>query len=197
MIHFRCDSYFSMDEEKTVNQVTRDQALARLFPPPSYREICRTVIMDSVEILTKAVPYSDDTFDVIVEVVSDEEFQRAFEQKLYNVKNVDDRLDEVMKVHTKVLKHYRKKLSKKFRNKFLHKLYKAQNGICYLCGKHFPYTKMTKEHVDPRAKGGKNSQKNILLACSPCNGKKGDRLPTSEELAKKAQIHSRAKMLSF
>lgn len=177
--------------------LTRDEVLGRLFAGPTYREICRTVIMDSVEILTKAVPYSDGTFDVVVEVVSDEEFQRAFEKKLYNVIDVDDRLDEVMKVHTKVLKHYRKKLAKKFRNKFLHRLYKAQDGTCYLCDKPFPYSKMTKEHVESRSKGGKNSQKNIVLACSPCNAKKGDRDPTPDELRKMRAIHSKAKLLVF
>jgi len=35
----------------------------------------------------------------------------------------------------------------------------------------------TIDHVIPRSKGGKNSWKNTVAACSPCNNKKRDRTP--------------------
>lgn len=59
---------------------------------------------------------------------------------------------------------------------------RAQDGLCYLCGKPFTVNRApTQDHVHPRARGGRN-QHNILLACYPCNNGKGDRLPYPCEL---------------
>lgn len=69
-------------------------------------------------------------------------------------------------------------------------LLKAQDGLCYLCRE--PFTKAlppTTEHVIPKARGGGNAG-NILLACSPCNSAKGDRLPTPEEMAYLAAVNA-------
>lgn len=35
----------------------------------------------------------------------------------------------------------------------------------------------TIDHIIPRAQGGKNTWKNTIAACSPCNNKKADRTP--------------------
>jgi len=45
-------------------------------------------------------------------------------------------------------------------------------GKCGYCGKHGT----TIDHVVPRSRGGKHEWQNVVLACSPYNGKKGDKL---------------------
>lgn len=35
----------------------------------------------------------------------------------------------------------------------------------------------TIDHIKPRSRGGKNTWKNTIAACSPCNNKKADRTP--------------------
>lgn len=65
------------------------------------------------------------------------------------------------------------------------RLYKAQNGLCYLCGKPMAGKSgrgmPTEDHVVPRARGGKNAA-NRLLAHSRCNGWKHCREPYACEL---------------
>ena len=43
---------------------------------------------------------------------------------------------------------------------------------CQYCG---CKSELTYDHLVPRAKGGQTSWENIVIACSPCNGRKGDR----------------------
>jgi hypothetical protein len=40
----------------------------------------------------------------------------------------------------------------------------------------------TIDHVMPRAQGGKNSWKNTVAACSPCNNKKANRTPEQAKM---------------
>lgn len=46
---------------------------------------------------------------------------------------------------------------------------------CAICGKKFTsITDATKDHIKPKAKGGKNDISNYQLLCGPCNSRKGD-----------------------
>jgi len=54
-------------------------------------------------------------------------------------------------------------------------LSKRDNGTCQYCGK--TAGEMTVEHVMPASRGGKGGWLNCVLACLPCNFKKGDRTP--------------------
>lgn len=45
-------------------------------------------------------------------------------------------------------------------------------GRCAYCSK----AGDTIDHVHPRSRGGKHEWENVVLACRPCNGKKGDQL---------------------
>jgi hypothetical protein len=66
----------------------------------------------------------------------------------------------------------------------------AQGNCCYMCGEQFSrHLPPTIEHVRPRASGGRSSR-NILLACAPCNNRKGDRAPTPAELDRLAEINA-------
>lgn len=46
--------------------------------------------------------------------------------------------------------------------------------VCYLCGGGFDSSELRIEHKLPRSRGGKDNLENLGLACSPCDGEKGD-----------------------
>jgi len=52
-------------------------------------------------------------------------------------------------------------------------IYKRDNNTCQYCGatKH-----LTIDHVIPKSKGGGEGWENLVVACSTCNTKKGDKL---------------------
>jgi 5-methylcytosine-specific restriction endonuclease McrA len=50
---------------------------------------------------------------------------------------------------------------------------------CQYCGEH---EELTFDHLVPRSKGGITSWENVITACSPCNLRKGDRLPSDAEM---------------
>jgi 5-methylcytosine-specific restriction endonuclease McrA len=52
-------------------------------------------------------------------------------------------------------------------------VYLRDKFTCQYCGKRFPSTELTFDHVLPRYKGGKTDWNNIITACKCCNGKKG------------------------
>lgn len=50
---------------------------------------------------------------------------------------------------------------------------------CQYCGAR---EDLTFDHVIPRSKGGQTTWENVVAACSPCNLRKGDRLPQAAEM---------------
>lgn len=48
---------------------------------------------------------------------------------------------------------------------------------CQYCAESLPARDLTFDHVVPRSHGGETSWTNIVTACRPCNGKKGNRTP--------------------
>jgi 5-methylcytosine-specific restriction endonuclease McrA len=50
---------------------------------------------------------------------------------------------------------------------------------CQYCGSH---EDLTFDHVIPRSKGGMTTWENVVAACSPCNLRKGDKLPKQVEM---------------
>ena len=50
---------------------------------------------------------------------------------------------------------------------------------CQYCGTR---EDLTFDHVVPRSKGGHTTWENVVAACSPCNLRKGDRLPREVEM---------------
>jgi 5-methylcytosine-specific restriction endonuclease McrA len=57
---------------------------------------------------------------------------------------------------------------------------------CQYCGS---TKKLTLDHVIPRSKGGKHSWDNVVIACSGCNSRKGDRTPAQAGLV----LHTKPK----
>lgn len=61
------------------------------------------------------------------------------------------------------------------RGKQLDELYRLQGGICYWCKRRIPRTEASRDHIIPRSLQGSDSIRNLILACQPCNIKRGNR----------------------
>jgi len=48
---------------------------------------------------------------------------------------------------------------------------------CQFCGRVFPASELTLDHVVPRSRGGHTDWDNLVACCHACNNLKGDRLP--------------------
>lgn len=55
-------------------------------------------------------------------------------------------------------------------------LFARDLNICGYCGRHYPTHKLSRDHIQPKSKGGKNTWTNTVTACKSCNRAKGDRL---------------------
>ena len=56
-------------------------------------------------------------------------------------------------------------------------IFARDRNICQYCGKRFPTSELSLDHVIPRSTGGKANWENIVCACTSCNVKKGCRTP--------------------
>ena len=57
-----------------------------------------------------------------------------------------------------------------------------ENNYCWYCGKEMEPSKLTKDHVFPRSKGGANDMDNIIMVCKTCNSSKGNMLTKCQTL---------------
>ena len=55
-------------------------------------------------------------------------------------------------------------------------LFSRDRHTCLYCGKIFNESLLTRDHVKPLSKGGKNIWSNVVTACRRCNTHKGDSL---------------------
>jgi 5-methylcytosine-specific restriction endonuclease McrA len=62
-------------------------------------------------------------------------------------------------------------------------IFARDNNLCQYCGKRFPTTELSLDHVIPRSQGGQSTWENIVCACLKCNIKKGGRTPKQAHLA--------------
>jgi 5-methylcytosine-specific restriction endonuclease McrA len=56
-------------------------------------------------------------------------------------------------------------------------VYLRDRGSCQYCGRKVSRMEATYDHVLPRAQGGRTCWENIVIACVPCNQRKGCRTP--------------------
>jgi 5-methylcytosine-specific restriction endonuclease McrA len=56
-------------------------------------------------------------------------------------------------------------------------IYARDRNRCQYCGKHFPSSELSIDHVMPRSQGGPHVWENVVCACTRCNAKKGGRTP--------------------
>lgn len=60
-------------------------------------------------------------------------------------------------------------------------LFARDNYSCQYCGRHRSELRgrqfLTRDHILPLSRGGENTWVNVVTSCSPCNNRKGNRLP--------------------
>jgi len=56
-------------------------------------------------------------------------------------------------------------------------VYARDEGKCQYCGRRFPTSELTLDHVVPRSRGGKSTWENLVCCCVACNARKGGRAP--------------------
>ncbi len=57
------------------------------------------------------------------------------------------------------------------------KLFARDRWICAYCGHHFREDDLTREHIHPTSRGGRDHWMNCITACRSCNHRKADRTP--------------------
>ena len=62
-------------------------------------------------------------------------------------------------------------------------IFARDGNLCQYCGKRFPASELSLDHVLPRSQGGGSSWENIVCACVACNVRKGGRTPKQASMA--------------
>lgn len=65
-------------------------------------------------------------------------------------------------------------------------LFARDNYSCQYCGRHRGELRgrqfLTRDHILPISRGGGNTWDNVVTSCSPCNNRKGNRLPAEANM---------------
>jgi 5-methylcytosine-specific restriction endonuclease McrA len=56
-------------------------------------------------------------------------------------------------------------------------LFARDRNQCQYCGRYFPTSELSIDHVTPRSQGGGDSWENLVCSCVRCNARKGGRTP--------------------
>lgn len=56
-------------------------------------------------------------------------------------------------------------------------LFRRDGNVCMYCGTRFPTSELTRDHVTPLSRGGRDRWTNVVAACRRCNNHKGGRMP--------------------
>ena len=62
-------------------------------------------------------------------------------------------------------------------------IFARDNNQCQYCGKKFPTSELSLDHVVPRSQGGASTWENIVCACVSCNVRKGGRTPKQAHMS--------------
>jgi 5-methylcytosine-specific restriction endonuclease McrA len=62
-------------------------------------------------------------------------------------------------------------------------IFARDNNQCQYCGKRFPTSELSLDHIVPRSQGGLASWENIVCACIDCNVRKGGRTPKQAHMS--------------
>ena len=96
------------------------------------------------------------------------------------------------------LVHYEKmpKQTVKFNRR---NIFARDNNQCQYCGKKFPTSELSLDHISPRSQGGVSSWENIVCACVECNVRKGGRTPKQAHMSliRKPEKPKRSPMLNL
>jgi len=58
-----------------------------------------------------------------------------------------------------------------------HELFRRDGFMCMYCGTQYPESVLTRDHIEPISRGGKDVWSNVVAACRSCNTRKGGRRP--------------------
>jgi 5-methylcytosine-specific restriction endonuclease McrA len=56
-------------------------------------------------------------------------------------------------------------------------IFARDTNRCQYCGKKFPTSELSLDHVIPRSRGGETNWENVVCSCVKCNVRKGGRTP--------------------
>src|SRR5438067_4718737 len=78
-------------------------------------------------------------------------------------------------------------------------IFARDNNQCQYCGKKYPTSELSLDHVVPRSQGGTSTWENIVCACVGCNVKKGGRTPREASMAmiRKPEKPKRSQILAM
>jgi len=78
-------------------------------------------------------------------------------------------------------------------------IFARDNNQCQYCGKKFPTSELSLDHVTPRSQGGQTTWENVVCACVACNVRKGGRTPREAgmTLIRKPEKPKRSPMLNL
>jgi 5-methylcytosine-specific restriction endonuclease McrA len=62
-------------------------------------------------------------------------------------------------------------------------IFARDNNQCQYCGRKFPTSELSLDHVVPRSQGGQTTWENIVCSCVSCNVRKGGRTPREASMA--------------
>jgi len=62
-------------------------------------------------------------------------------------------------------------------------IFARDNNHCQYCGKKFPLSELSIDHVLPRSQGGKSTWENVVCCCLECNIRKGGRTPEQAKMS--------------
>jgi 5-methylcytosine-specific restriction endonuclease McrA len=62
-------------------------------------------------------------------------------------------------------------------------IFARDNNQCQYCGRKFPTSELSLDHVLPRSQGGQSTWDNIVCACVNCNVRKGGRTPKEAHMS--------------
>jgi len=61
-------------------------------------------------------------------------------------------------------------------------IFARDRNRCQYCGRRFPTSELSLDHVIPRSRGGQATWQNLVCACTECNARKGGRKPTEAKM---------------
>jgi 5-methylcytosine-specific restriction endonuclease McrA len=61
-------------------------------------------------------------------------------------------------------------------------IYHRDGNACQYCGKKFPTSELSLDHVVPRSRGGGDTWENLVCACTGCNSRKADKTPAEARM---------------
>jgi 5-methylcytosine-specific restriction endonuclease McrA len=78
-------------------------------------------------------------------------------------------------------------------------IFARDGNQCQYCGRKFPMTELSLDHVLPRSQGGMTTWENIVCACVGCNVRKGGRTPKQAHMSliRKPEKPKRSPMLNL